>query len=102
MLNFHVLPFPILSGNIELKNLLIRENVFEKLKLPFTVIYGELGLLQIKVNWTGLLSKPLKVTISDGQPANSKKKGKGERAVMEELGWQKGRFLVNIIRFARI
>jgi hypothetical protein len=47
---------------------MLRDSVLESLDLPFTVVYGQLGSLHLKINWRRLLSEPLEVVISDGRP----------------------------------
>ncbi len=49
-----------------LNNLILRETLLDGLDLPLTVAYGSIGSIRIALNWRGLLSKPLLVTISDG------------------------------------
>lgn len=61
------LQLDLMKGKVELKHLLLRESLLERMDLPFRVMYGELGSLSISLSWSGLLSKPLIVTITDGR-----------------------------------
>ncbi len=45
---------------------MLRESLLDDLDLPFTVVYGAIGRIHVAVNWRGLLTKPLLVSISDG------------------------------------
>jgi hypothetical protein len=55
----------ILSGDVELFNLAIKSDILDKLPLPFKLKYGKVGRVFVDVPVTGLLSKPLKVEVSE-------------------------------------
>ena len=47
------------GGDIELHDIMIRSDVFKKLKIPLELIYGRIGYLRIQVPWRHLGSKPV-------------------------------------------
>jgi hypothetical protein len=55
----------ILSGDIELFNLAVKSDILDKLPLPFKLKYGKVGRVFVDVPVTGLLTKPLKVEVSE-------------------------------------
>lgn len=55
----------ILSGDIELLNLAIKSDILDSIPLPFKLKYGKVGRIFVDVPVTGLLTKPLKLEVSD-------------------------------------
>lgn len=55
----------ILKGDVELFNLSIKPDFLETLPLPFKLKYGKVGRIFVDVPVTGLLSKPLKLQVSE-------------------------------------
>ncbi|KAF1998257.1 vacuolar protein sorting-associated protein-like protein vps13 [Amniculicola lignicola CBS 123094] len=55
----------IWSGDVKLRNLELRKEALDQLKLPLNVIEGHLGLLTLSIPWSNLRGKPLKVDIED-------------------------------------
>jgi hypothetical protein len=48
-----------LSGKAELRNVNLKPDIFEQHGLPFELLYGKIGELQIEVPYTALGSKPV-------------------------------------------
>ncbi|KAF2116072.1 hypothetical protein BDV96DRAFT_645420 [Lophiotrema nucula] len=55
----------IWSGDVKLRNLELRREALDQLKLPLNVIEGHLGSLTMSIPWSNLRGKPLKVNIED-------------------------------------
>ena len=53
----------VFSGKIELSNLVLKASALDNLNLPITVTKGRLQNLKIKIPWTALGSKPVRVEI---------------------------------------
>lgn len=53
------------KGNVELKNLAIKEDAFASLDLPFKIIHGHIGKLTAIIPWSSLYSSPVKLSLSD-------------------------------------
>jgi hypothetical protein len=51
------------SGKVELYNLALKPAALDGLNLPLSIIHGSLKSLKLKVPWTALESKPVRVTI---------------------------------------
>lgn len=64
-LSIENLKLGVLSGKIELNNLQLKQTGLDKLNLPVSVTHGSLKQLKLKVPWTALESKPVRV-ILDG------------------------------------
>ena len=64
-LSIENLKLGVLSGKIELYNLQLKQTGLDKLNLPLSVTHGSLKQLKLKVPWTALESKPVRV-ILDG------------------------------------
>ncbi|KAI9761476.1 MAG: hypothetical protein M4579_000986 [Chaenotheca gracillima] len=55
----------IWSGDVKLRNLELRQEALDQLKLPINVVEGHLGLLTLSIPWSNLKGKPVKVYIED-------------------------------------
>lgn len=52
-------------GNVELKNLAIKEDAFASLDLPFKIIHGHIGKLTAIIPWSSLYSSPVQLSLHD-------------------------------------
>ncbi|KAI6377701.1 hypothetical protein MCOR25_002425 [Pyricularia grisea] len=55
----------IWSGDVNLKNLQLRREALDQLKLPLNVVEGHLGNLTLVIPWSNLRGAPVKVYIED-------------------------------------
>lgn len=55
----------IWSGDVKLKNLELRKEALDQLKLPLNVVQGYLGQLTLSIPWSNLRGKPVKIYIED-------------------------------------
>ncbi|KAI5461965.1 vacuolar protein sorting-associated protein vps13 [Mariannaea sp. PMI_226] len=55
----------IWSGDVKLKNLELRREALDQLKLPINVVEGHLGQLTLIIPWSNLRGAPVKVFIED-------------------------------------
>lgn len=55
----------IWSGDVKLRNLELRKEALDQLKLPINVIEGHLGELTLSIPWSNLRGAPVKVFIED-------------------------------------
>lgn len=55
----------IWSGDVKLRNLELRKEALDQMKLPLNVLQGHLGSLTIQIPWSNLKGKPVKVLIED-------------------------------------
>ncbi|PGH11668.1 hypothetical protein AJ80_07035 [Polytolypa hystricis UAMH7299] len=55
----------IWSGDVKLRNLQLRREALDQLRLPLNVIEGHLGELTLSIPWSNLRGKPVKVDIQD-------------------------------------
>ena len=55
----------IWSGDVTLRNLELRREALDQLRLPINVVEGHLGLLTLSIPWSNLKGKPVKVFIED-------------------------------------
>src|SRR2546430_14554741 len=55
----------IWSGHVELRDLELRREALDQLRLPINVVEGHIGLLTLSIPWSNLKSKPVKVYIED-------------------------------------
>ncbi|KAI9770443.1 MAG: hypothetical protein M1840_003329 [Geoglossum simile] len=55
----------IWSGDVILRNLELRREALDQLRLPLNVIEGHIGLLTLQIPWSNLKGKPVKVYIED-------------------------------------
>ena len=62
-LSIENLKLGVLSGKIELNNLQLKRTGVDKLNLPISVTHGSLKKLLLKIPWTALESKPVRVII---------------------------------------
>lgn len=52
-------------GNVELKNLAIKEDAFASLDLPFKILHGHIGKLTAIIPWSSLYSSPVQLSLQD-------------------------------------
>ncbi|KAJ3494408.1 hypothetical protein NLG97_g4098 [Lecanicillium saksenae] len=55
----------IWSGDVKLRNLELRREALDQLKLPINVIHGHLGELTLVIPWSNIRGAPVKVFIED-------------------------------------
>ncbi|EAW10592.1 membrane morphogenesis protein VPS13 [Aspergillus clavatus NRRL 1] len=55
----------IWSGDVKLRNLELRREALDQLRLPLNVVEGHLGQLTLSIPWSNLRGKPVKVEIED-------------------------------------
>ncbi|CAH2355297.1 vacuolar protein sorting-associated protein 13 [[Candida] railenensis] len=55
----------IWSGDVKLKNLRLKKESLDELKLPLDVKFGHLGELTLQIPWSNLKGQPVKVIIED-------------------------------------
>jgi len=55
----------IWSGDVKLRDLELRREALDQLKLPLNVVEGHLGSLTLSIPWSNLRGKPLKINIED-------------------------------------
>ncbi|KAK6541287.1 hypothetical protein TWF694_008645 [Orbilia ellipsospora] len=55
----------IWSGDVQLRDLELRKEALDQMKLPLNVSEGHLGRLTLQIPWSNLKNKPVKVTIED-------------------------------------
>lgn len=55
----------IWSGDVKLKDLELRREALDQLKLPINVVEGHLGQLTLKIPWSNLRGQPVQVFIED-------------------------------------
>ncbi|KAF2103644.1 vacuolar protein sorting-associated protein 13 [Rhizodiscina lignyota] len=55
----------IWSGDVKLRNLELRREALDQLRLPLNVVEGHLGQLTLQIPWSNLRSKPVRVNIED-------------------------------------
>src|SRR5947207_12980669 len=55
----------IWSGDVKLRNLELRREALDHLRLPLNVVEGHLGELTLSIPWSNLRGKPVKVNIED-------------------------------------
>ncbi|TVY71541.1 Vacuolar protein sorting-associated protein, partial [Lachnellula suecica] len=55
----------IWSGDVTLRNLELRKEALDQLKLPINVVEGHLGQLTLKIPWSNLRGQPVQVSIED-------------------------------------
>ena len=55
----------IWSGDVKLRDLELRREALDQLKLPLNVIEGHLGALTLTIPWSNLRGQPVKVFIED-------------------------------------
>lgn len=53
------------KGNVELKNLAIKEDAFASLDLPFKILHGHIGKLNAIIPWSSLYSSPVQLSLQD-------------------------------------
>ncbi|OCT48539.1 Vacuolar protein sorting-associated protein 13 [Cladophialophora carrionii] len=55
----------IWSGDVKLRNLELRREALDQLRLPINVVEGRLGVLTLSIPWSNLRGKPVRVNIED-------------------------------------
>jgi vacuolar protein sorting-associated protein 13A/C len=55
----------IWSGDVVLRNLQLRKEALDQLKLPLNVVAGHLGELTLQIPWSNLRGKPVRVAVKD-------------------------------------
>ncbi|PNS16408.1 Vacuolar protein sorting-associated protein 13 [Sphaceloma murrayae] len=55
----------IWSGDVKLRNLELRREALDQLKLPINVVEGHVGVLTLAIPWSNLRGKPVRVNIED-------------------------------------
>lgn len=55
----------IWSGDVRLKNLILKKESLDKFKFPLDVNFGHLGELTLQIPWSNLKGKPVKVIVED-------------------------------------
>ncbi|ODM22992.1 hypothetical protein SI65_00581 [Aspergillus cristatus] len=55
----------IWSGDVKLRNLELRREALDQLRLPLNVVEGHLGELTLSIPWSNLRGKPVRVDIED-------------------------------------
>ncbi|KAL4867000.1 hypothetical protein BDV12DRAFT_172003 [Aspergillus spectabilis] len=55
----------IWSGDVKLRNLELRREALDQLRLPLNVVEGHVGELTLSIPWSNLRGKPVKVDIED-------------------------------------
>lgn len=55
----------IWSGDVKLRDLQLRREALDQLRLPLNVVEGHLGSLTLSIPWSNLRGKPLKINIED-------------------------------------
>ncbi|KAL7273138.1 Vacuolar protein sorting-associated protein 13 [Rhizina undulata] len=55
----------IWSGDVKLRNLELKKEALDQLKLPLNISEGHLGQLTLQIPWSNLKNKPVKVLIED-------------------------------------
>lgn len=54
---------PYFSGDVVLKNLVLKQSALNELDLPVTTTYGHLGSLVLKIPWKNLYSAPVEAYV---------------------------------------
>lgn len=55
----------IWSGDVKLKNLKLKKESLDELKLPINVKFGHIGELSLSIPWSNLKGKPVKIVVED-------------------------------------
>ena len=55
----------LFSGKVTLRNISVRSSVFDNFPIPFKLVYGKVGLIDVDVPVMSLFSSPLKIRIDD-------------------------------------
>jgi len=55
----------VYSGDVKLRNLELKKEALDQMKLPLNVLEGHLGQLTLQIPWSNLKGKPVKVIIED-------------------------------------
>ena len=55
----------LFSGKVALRDISVRPSVFDNLPIPFKLVYGKVGKIDVDVPVLSLFSSPLKIKIED-------------------------------------
>ena len=55
----------ILNGEVHLTNVKLKATLFDSMPLPFALVYGQIGVLHLKIPVWNMLNDPLVIEISD-------------------------------------
>lgn len=64
-LNEETLNIAVWGGNVELKNLQIKKEALDLVNIPFNIVGGVVGKLEITVPWRKVWSSPTILKLSD-------------------------------------
>lgn len=64
-LDKNALSVSVWSGNISLKNVRLKNDLFQQFKLPLQMVFGQIGNLTITVPWKAIGSKPVDVVVEN-------------------------------------
>lgn len=53
----------ILSGEVDLKNISLKDDICDKLNLPFVLVLGKMKHLFVKLPWNSLSTSPVRLEI---------------------------------------
>ena len=53
------------QGNITIKNVSVRPEIFNQFELPLQMVFSHIGKLEVKVPWSSLGSKPVEVLLEN-------------------------------------
>lgn len=59
------LKISVVSGKVKLENMKLKPSIFESLPVPFQLVQGQVGLINLKIPVLKLTSSPLIIEISD-------------------------------------
>ena len=55
----------LLNGNVNLSNMKLKSTIFDALPVPFSLDYGQIGVINLKIPVFNLLTSPLVIEIRD-------------------------------------
>ena len=55
----------IMNGDVKLTNMKLKANLFESLPIPFSLKYGQLGTMRLKIPVWNMFNQPLVIEITD-------------------------------------
>lgn len=55
----------LLKGEVKLQDMAIKSSLFDTLPVPFSLVFGKIGLIRLDVPISNILSRPLIVEVSD-------------------------------------
>ncbi len=56
---------PRITGEVKLRNAVLKTSAFDDLGLPVTVVHGTIDLLELRIPWSSLQSSPMIVIVQD-------------------------------------